>query len=99
MRVAEARDGDAGVQIEIGVAVTVDERRSVPALDRQLREERNRLQPRRDEPLLIVKQRFGSRSKGDRSSNQHRGASQGSRQWPWTRGRGTARTTANRSDQ
>src|SRR5439155_1139040 len=57
VRVSEAGNRHTGVQIEKRAAVEVDERRPAPALDRQLRQERDRLQAGGDERLFLVKQR------------------------------------------
>ena len=61
MRVAEACDRDAGVQVQIGMPVEIRERRSASALDRELREQRDRLQSRRDELLFFIEERFRPR--------------------------------------
>ena len=58
VRVAEAGDRHAGVQIEVGVAVEIGQRRSAAVLDGQLGEQRDRLQAGRDVLLFFVKQRL-----------------------------------------
>ena len=55
---------------------------------------RDRLQARRDERLLVVKQRFGSRSRPDLGSRQHAHVPSRGRRSPRLRACGTARTTA-----
>src|SRR5262249_36028564 len=52
MPVAEARDGDTGEEIQVLVAVDVDERAAATRFERQLGELRNALEPGRD-PLLL----------------------------------------------
>jgi hypothetical protein len=62
MRVAQAGHRHAGVQIDVRIAVEIDERRTLSPLDGELGEQRDRLQAGRDVALLFVKERFGSRS-------------------------------------
>ena len=61
MSVAETGDRNSGIQIQIGPSVEISERRSVPALDRQFREQRDRLQSRRDELMFFIEKRFRPR--------------------------------------
>ena len=65
MAVADAADGDAGDEIEIFVAVDVGDRAALGVVDDDLREERDRLQPRRHDLRLLGEDRLGLRAGHD----------------------------------
>ena len=60
--VAEARDADAGHEVDESVAVDVEEQRALAMIDADLAEEREALRTRRKELLLFVEDftRFGT---------------------------------------
>ena len=57
VRVAETRDGDAGEEIEIGVAVDVGHARALAGRQRELREQRDTLLPGGDDVPLVTEER------------------------------------------
>ena len=61
MGVSEAGDGNAGIEIEIGAAIEVDQSRAPAARDGEFREQRDRLHARRDEFLLFIEELFRPR--------------------------------------
>jgi hypothetical protein len=56
VRVAETRDGDAGEEIEIGVAVDVGHARALAGCQRELREQRDALLPWGADVLLVTEE-------------------------------------------
>ena len=71
MRVSEAGDRNAGVEIEISATIKIGRGRAVTARDRQLREQCHRLHPGRDELLLLLEERFGLRGSFSLSRHGH----------------------------
>ena len=62
MRVAEARDADAGHEVDEPIAIDVEEQRALAMINADLAEERKALRARREMLLLLVEDltRFGA---------------------------------------